>query len=129
MTWVGDMDFPHEEIAAYNGDQMKMYSDITKITKNAVLPLSDISVVSPTGTAVQNARTSSLESLTRDGYHLSLDVGRYIASLTFFSAITGEDICKIQWAPDGVDEYASKVAITSAANALKSPFSVTEYTD
>lgn len=129
MTWVGDMDFPHEEIASYKGDQMKMYSDITKITKNVVLPLSDISVVSPTGTAVQNARTSSLESLTRDGYHLSLDVGRYIASLTFFSAITGEDIGKIQWAPAGVDEYARKVAITSAANALKSPFSVTEYTD
>lgn len=129
MTWVGEMDFPHEEIASYNGDQLKMYTDITEITKNVVIPIPYVSKVSPTGTAVQNARTSAIKALTRDGYHLSLGLGRYIASLTFFSALTESDISNIEWAPEGVDGYAKKVAVTCALNALKTPFSVTEYVD
>ena len=49
-----------------------------------------IDVVIPVGTAIQNARNSSLETmhdLTRDGRHLSCGTGRYIACCTWFQSL------------------------------------------
>ena len=86
-------------------------------------PLIDLLI--PTGTAVENARTSRIGLLTRDCYHLSMDKGRYIAALTFIAAITGLDFTDITWAPDGVDAYALQVAVESAKNALLHPLTVT----
>ena len=80
----------------------------------------------PNATSIQNARTSFLgDTLTRDGYHLSYDIGRYIAGVTFFHAVTGMDISKLTYAPDGVNEQVRKVAIESAINAVKKPYEVT----
>ena len=78
------------------------------------------------GKPIQNARTSYLgDTLTRDGYHLSYDIGRYIAGVTFFHAVTGIDIDNLTYAPDGVDDAARKVAIESAINAVKKPYEIT----
>lgn len=126
MTWVGEMSFPHPEIASYNGDQLKMYRGIADVMQNTVLPIPYINKVVPTGTAIQNARTANIGLLTRDGFHLSPDVGRYIAGLTFFSSLTGADISNIDFSPEGVSEHIKCIAIESAINALKTPFSVTE---
>ena len=50
-----------------------------------------ISTIIPSGTAIQNARTTSLRqdsnALTRDGLHLSLGVGRYIAAMSWYESI------------------------------------------
>lgn len=125
MSWVGEPSNCHPEIVSFNGDTARMYEIITEITETFILPTKDLDLVAPTGTAIQNARTSRIESLNRDGYHLSLGTGRYIASLAFFKAITGVCINNAEWVPEGVGEYEKQVAIESVNNAIKTPYSVT----
>ena len=125
MTWIGEP-YDKHEIVLFGGDQLKMYGEVTRITQQVVLPTAGLDRVSPTGTAIQNARTSVLNGkLSRDGYHLSLDAGRYIAGLTFWKALTGADIADVAWAPEGVDAIAKQIAVESAENAIITPFAVT----
>ena len=115
----------HAELISYDRDQLLVYRLITEVTQSTVAPIADIARISPTGTAVQNARTSTPETISRDGYHLTNDVGRYIAGLTFFGALTGADIRHVTWAPEGVSEVAKRIAVESAVNALAVPYAVT----
>ena len=66
------------------------------------------------------------DKLTRDGYHLSLDFGRYIAGLTFFNAVTGISINDIEYMPNGVDPFMQKIAIESATDAIADPYEITD---
>jgi hypothetical protein len=50
----------------------------------------DIRVVIPCGPAVQMGRGTAIsgeKELTRDGFHLSYSVGRYLAACTWFEAL------------------------------------------
>ena len=126
LTWMGEATHQHHEIVSYHGDTAEMRRRLIEVTRAtvAVNPLVDLLI--PTGTAIENARTSRIGLLTRDCYHLSMDKGRFIAGLTFLAAITGLSIDNISSAPvGGVDEYALAVAIESVKNALKSPFEIT----
>lgn len=77
-------------------------------------------------TSIQNARTSFVgDTLTRDGYHLSLDLGRYIAGLTAVRALTGLSVENVSFAPANVNEDYRNVAIEAAENAIAEPFAVT----
>jgi hypothetical protein len=69
------------------------------------------------------------DTLTRDGFHLSLDIGRYIAGLTLVGCLTGLDLSELTYMPAGVDEAVRSVAVESAKNALADPFdfSFSEY--
>lgn len=79
------------------------------------------------GTAIQNARTSYVgDHLTLDGYHLSLDFGRYIAGLTFAHALTGISIDDVAYQPEAVTESQKQVAIESVKNCFINPYEVTE---
>ena len=122
MTWVGEPDFHHEEIEYYNGNQLVIYEKIADLTKENILTMPKIDVVSPTGTAIQNARTASIGLLTRDGYHLSLDTGRYIAAMTFLKALTGAEISDATFI---TDERVRNVAIEAVNNAIATPFALT----
>ena len=126
MTWVGEPYDTHAELISYGRDQLLVYRLITEVTQRVVGAIPDVVRISPTGTAVQNARTSSLETVSRDGYHLTYDVGRYLAGLTFLGALTGADIRPVTWAPEGVCEVARRIAVESAANALACPYEVTQ---
>lgn len=125
MTWVGEPYHNHHEIVMFDRDCQKLYEAIASVMQHTVVPTQGIDVLSPTGTAVQNARTALSYDLTRDGYHLSLDVGRYIAGLTFFKALTGESLDAVDGAPDGIDEAAKAVCKAAADAACASPFAVT----
>ena len=126
LTWMGEHTSQHHEIVSYEGNTALMREKLIEVTKEMVCsnPLVDLLV--PTGTAVENARTSQIGLLTRDCYHLSMDKGRYIAALTFIAAITGLPIDTVSRVPKGVDEYALQVAIESATNAIKAPFEITQ---
>lgn len=124
--WVGEPWHTHPEIVSFGGDTAKMYEIVSGIVKDHVVKTPYLDFATPVGTAIQNARTSRIETLNRDGYHLSLGTGRYIAALAFFASVTGCDISDIGWAPEGVNEYEKAVAIESTVNALKTPYSVTE---
>ena len=127
MTWVGEP-YSHEEYKLFAQNQSRYYEAIAAFTETSIVSIEGLDVVSPTGTAVQNARTADLGLLTRDKYHLSYDVGRYIAGLTFLRALTRMDITGLTWAPDGVSDYARNVAIEAANNAVACPFAVTAST-
>ena len=124
LTWMGESTYQHHEIISYRGDISKMREKLVEVTKQTVLSNPLVDLLIPTGTAIENARTSSIGLLTRDGYHLSKDKGRYIAALTFIGTITGLPIDHISWTPEGVDEYARKVAVESANNARKHPLEI-----
>ena len=49
-----------------------------------------IDIIIPSGTAIQNARNTNLntdKSLTRDGYHIDYGIGRYIVACTLFESL------------------------------------------
>lgn len=123
MTWVGEPWNGHPEIVAHDGDQAAMYREITRIDRERLAP--QVDAISPAGTAIQNARAMGLAPLHRDGYHLSFDLGRYIAGLTFVGVATGLDIAAVSWRPDGVSAAQQALAIKAATAAIDSPFAVT----
>ncbi len=121
MTWAYQGNSTHENFPDYDSNQTTMYNAIVDAVQQKV----DFTVV-PNGTAIQNARSSFVgDTLTLDGHHLSLKLGRYIAGLTFVAKVTGKDISDIAYAPSGVTESQKLVAIESVKNALTTPYAVT----
>jgi len=127
MTWAYQQNSTHSEFTKYESDQMTMYEMILSAIGSKVDKQKEIKTVSPTGTAIQNARTSFVgDNMTRDGYHLTYDLGRYAAGLTFFMALTGISVEGLEYAPANVDDDHKKVAIESAVNAINAPRQVTK---
>lgn len=87
----------------------------------------EIIKIIPNGTAIQNTRSSFVgDSLTRDNYdHLTYDLGRYIAALTFVTTIAEVDLTTIDYAPTGLTTAYINVAKESVENAIKTPYAVT----
>ena len=79
---------------------MTMYNAIVDTLKSTVLSKELIDGVIPSGTAIQNLRSSYVgDTVTRDGYHLSHTHGRYTAALTWYAYLTGGDVNEITWVP------------------------------
>ena len=92
-----------------------------KINKSKVF-----SMVIPAGTAIQNARTSSIgDHYTRDGYHLNLDYGRFTAACTWYEKIFNLDVRKNNYKPDQVTELQANIAKDAAHKAVKNPWKIT----
>ena len=127
MTWAYQQNSTHSDFAKYNKNQLTMYNNIVSAVKEKVLSIPEFNVVVPNGTSIQNARTSFVgDNLTRDGYHLSYDLGRYIAGLTLVSSMTATDVSQIKYAPSGVSADYQKVAVESCLNAIENPFKITD---
>lgn len=129
MTWAYQKGSTHVDFPKYNRDQMTMYNAIVNAVKTNIVTNEHIDIIIPAGTAIQNVRTSYVgDTLTRDGYHLSYDYGRLIASISFVKALTGVSIDGITYTPDGVDANKLAVAIEAVNNAYANPFEVTNST-
>ncbi len=146
MTWAyqyyidgTDVTAHHSAFTNYGSDQMQMYNAIVNATRTKVLPNEEVVGVIPSGTSIQNLRTSTLgDTLTRDGYHLSWHAGRYAAALTYFATITGEDVESINYLPklptyqiadvNGVASAMTKIK-ESVKNAIENPYAVTNCKD
>ena len=126
MTWSYQQSVTHEAFNNYENDQLKMYFSIINAVKNLILPNKEFAFIVPNGTAIQNARTSYLgDTLTRDGFHLSIPLGRYIAGLTWARMLTGKSVRGISYAPEGVDEHMKEIAIDAVEYAVQNPFEIT----
>ena len=125
LTWMGESTFQHHEIISYGGNIALMRQKLEEVTAKVMEDNPKIDVLIPTGTAIENARTSKIGLLTRDCYHLSMDKGRYIAALTLISTLSGISPEKAAWAPEGVDEYTKKVALEAVKNAQAKPLEIT----
>ena len=131
MTWAYESDSTHSGFPNYESDQMKMYNAIVNAAKEKILTNDAFTGVLPSGTAIQNLRTSYLgDHLTRDGYHLSYDVGRYTAALTWAKLLTGESIDNVTYVPKEYPNVANHLpAIKEAVNnAVAKPLEVTPAT-
>lgn len=129
MTWAYQQDTTHWAFANYNNDQQTMYNSITSAVQTKIIPNANFRRVIPSGTAIQNARTSYIgDTLTRDGYHLTYTLGRYIAALTWFKALTSESIDNITYVPDKkvITDKILAIAKDSVNNALQNPFKITD---
>lgn len=145
MTWAYSSDATHSAFPTYNKDQILMYNSIINAVQEKIIPLvnsGDIYTIIPSGTAIQNSRTSILgDTLTRDGYHLDFDIGRYSSGIMATKSLTKKDINKINYCPSGEDmgadlnggndsQYIVKqedkiIALESAENAYIYPFKIT----
>ena len=131
MTWAYQSTSGHGDFAKYNKNQMTMYNAITSTVQTLVVGNWNIEGYIPSGTAIQNLRTSYLgDNLTRDGYHLSYDIGRYTAALTWYKALTGADITDLTTVPRAYSYISQYLpAIKEAVNnAIEKPFEVTPST-
>ena len=123
MTWAYQQDSKHEAFLYYNKDQMTMYKAITSTVQDVVLSSTGLTGVIPSGTAIQNLRTSELgDTLTSDGHHLEDTYGDYTAALTWFCTITGQPPSGTDYRP--VRSYWD-VITQSVSNAIKKPYQVT----
>lgn len=125
MTWAYDDKSGHPEFYRYGNSRKQMFADITAAVSAVVAPDVRFSGIIPSGTAVENAREAGLSGLTRDGFHLSFGLGRYIAALCCAEALTGQTE-KSRYSPKDypVDSYERAVALSCVKAALKNPFSV-----
>lgn len=125
MTWAYAPDSDHGAFVNYDKDQMKMYNAIVSAVWQEA-PKVGIDLIIPSGTAIQNARTSFLgNDLTRDGYHLKRHIGRYIAACTWLEAVLGVNPVGNSYCPEGVTPEECKTAQKAAHKAVKKPCKVT----
>lgn len=125
----------------FNSDQMFMYESNVAAVQKFVIPRTDYDRIIPSGTVIQNARTSFFgDRLSRDTYHLN-DLGGILAAYGLFATITGQHLTEINI--DAVTASANNhiggssitepltdaqklVIMESVNNALDNPFGVTE---
>lgn len=126
QTWAYAPDSTHKGFAAYGNAQLTMYRAITNAVRK-VSRKTGIGTVVPAGTAIQNARTTSLgDDLTRDGYHLHLLTGRYIAACTWFEVLFGRSVVGNPYRPQGLTEEQQRLAQQSAHAAVLRPWRITQ---
>ena len=129
MTWAYQSDSTHPSFPNYDCDQLKMYRMIVDCLERCIKPERRFVKIIPTGTAIQNARTSFLgDTLTRDGYHLNREFGRLIAGLTWFCALTGApaEVPAYNPAPEHITRQMLAAAEEAVNNAIRAPECVTE---
>jgi hypothetical protein len=132
MTWAYQEGSTHPDFSRYSGNQITMYNAITATVQTNIMLREDIEFVIPSGTTIQNLRTSFIgDNLNRDGYHLSLDKGRYAAGLTWFLQISGLSIDAIEYKPSTILEREFEAIKEAVKNAVLNPFITTQstYTD
>lgn len=120
-------------------DQIGMFNVISAFGQN-VMKDCDLDGIIPTGTMLQNLRTTSLNNslgLTRDGYHMDYGLSRYGASCTVYEValapLTGKRLDDISYlyneSGEGktpVTEANAPIAKLAAKNAIAKPFEITD---
>ncbi|MEO2126952.1 MAG: DUF4886 domain-containing protein [Christiangramia sp.] len=128
QTWAYAQNSTHSGFVNYENDQMKMYEAIVSAYNQAEALIPTYEIV-PSGTAIQNARTSYLgDNFNRDGYHLN-EIGRYTAASTWFEILFGESVVGNSYVPDGFVDVDAEIAQNAAHEAVQNPDEVTELTD
>ena len=87
-------------------------------------------MIIPIGMAIQNARTSFLgDNLNRDGHHLNMCEGRYIAALVLYEVITGKSSIGVHYHPENMTDFRALVCQEAAHAAILNPLHVTSLSE
>lgn len=130
MTWAYQQNSSHSGFAYYNNDQMTMYNAIVSTVQNDVLATGSVAEVLPSGTGIQNLRTSPLgDTITRDGYHLSYRIGCFAAGLVWCRVLSCVSIEGITYTPESYSYTSDELSYIRDAveKAYLTPLSVTPY--
>ena len=129
QTWAYDETSTHSDFPNYGNDQQVMYQAIVETYRKAIV-MADMDYVIPSGTAIQNGRTSLVgDNFTRDGYHLDLGIGRYTAASTWFEALTGINVVGNSYKPEAISDLEAEIAQHAAHAAVSEPDQVTVLSD
>ena len=125
QTWAYSKDSDHGAFPQYGRNQMNMYDFIVNAVSSALADHPEITLLVPSGTAIQNARTSAMgDTFNRDGFHLEFTYGRYAAACTWFAALTGLRASDNSWKPASIDEETAAICRKAADLAIDSPLKV-----
>ena len=141
MVWAYQSDSDQDVfVNHFNSDQMYMYQRNVDAVMQYVVPKADFDRIIPSGTAIQNARTSYFgDRLCQDTYHAN-NLGGAIAAYGLFSVVTGQKVTSVNLdfanvPAENLLEQKTRPVLTDADklvimesinNALANPFSVTE---
>ena len=104
-----------------------MYEGIASTVQSKILSRS-FSCVVPSGTAIQNVRSSYIGDTLNDadGQHLN-NLGDLIASYCWYATLTGKPLDTLLYAPSslGLTPKDKQVIIEAVNNTLKNPYAVT----
>lgn len=129
QTWAYQNGASHEGFVRYNRSQDSMYRAIAT-TSQEVFNWGNFDLLIPSGTAVQNARSSFVgDHFTRDGYHLDLNYGRFVAACTWYEALFHENVLNNTFLPLKVTYVEGKIARSAAHKAVEFPYAVTVLKD
>lgn len=130
QTWAYAAGSNHESFPAYDKDQMTMFNAIASSARKAMTDNSSLKLMVPSGTAIQNARTTYVgDVFNRDGYHLEVTYGRYTAACTWFETLFGIDVTTTTYSPSTVNNEMAAIARLSAHRAVENPDKVTTITE
>ena len=116
MTWAYQADFANEDFRAYHHNQEEMYAAIKAAVDTCIRPRG-LGVI-PNGVAIQGGRAAFGDILTRDGFHLSLDKGRYIAALTLVARLFDANPETASFIPEGVSPEEADICRAVARAAV-----------
>lgn len=111
-TWAYDDKSDHSGFAYYNNDRKKMYNAILEAGGN-IAKRHNLEIIRNTE-AIELAReldefkNGGPLNINRDGFHLSLDYGRYLAGLTMFGFFTGDDPTSVTYEPEDTSAKINK---------------------
>ena len=126
QTWAYSHDSTHGGFANYGNRQDVMYDSICQAVQYAMAMHPELSFVVPSGSAIQNARTTYLgDNMNRDGYHLDLKMGRYTAACAWLETLTGISPVGFSYRPEGVDFIAAHTCQVAAHAAVARPYECT----
>ena len=126
QTWAYAANSNNPGFKNYSNDQQKMYDAIVNAVRKACKQYK-IKIVIPSGTAIQNARTSFIgDNMNSDGTHLEAKVGRYTAACTWFEKIFKRNVVGNSYAPAGLESEKKTIVQEAAHSAVKHPWKVTD---
>ena len=124
-TWAYTTNSTHSEYEYYHNNQLEMYDSIINVY-DEVSARTGIDIIIPTGTAIQNERSSYIgDNLNRDGYHLTYGLGRYTAACAWYEKIVGRPVVGNTFKPSDVSTYDANIAQNAAHFAVTNPSSIT----
>lgn len=129
MNWTYEVGTSHAAFEEkYASNQSTMYKMIVDVAKNKIDKCDGIDGIIPTGTAIQNLRTSFIgNNLTQNGTDLTYGLGRYVAAVSFVRGL-GYNIDKFDYTPFADMETYIPIVVEAVNNAMSNPYKVTAST-
>lgn len=116
-TWAYAQSSTHKAFPNYHCNQFEMFRSIQQAVHKEVDP-NVFAMVIPCAEAIQMGRAELGDTLCKDGYHLSVACGRYIAACTWCEVLTGKDVTLNSWHPAFLNPQSAAVARRAAHQAV-----------